>query len=41
MPVWSCVSVAGVRLQELNEKFGKEGDGENWNECFDQVFQGY
>jgi hypothetical protein len=41
VPVWSSVSVAGVKFRELNENFGKEGDSENWNQCFEQVCQGY
>lgn len=39
VPVWSSVSIAGVRLSELHPNFGKQNDSENWNECFNQVCQ--
>lgn len=37
VPVWSGVNIAGIRLREINENAGLEGDSENWNECHKDV----
>lgn len=37
VPVWSGVNIAGIRLREINESAGLEGDSENWNECHKDV----
>jgi L-lactate dehydrogenase len=37
VPIWSGVSVAGVRLCELTPKIGKSDDDENWNDIHTQV----
>lgn len=37
VPVWSGVNIAGIRLREINQLAGLEGDPENWNECHKDV----
>lgn len=39
VPVWSGVNVAGVRLRDLSDSIGTEGDPEGWNEIHKQVVQ--
>ncbi|XP_053956184.1 L-lactate dehydrogenase-like [Anastrepha ludens] len=37
VPVWSGVSVGGVRFSDLNKCIGSEGDTDGWNEIHKQV----
>lgn len=37
VPVWSGVNIAGIRLREINENAGLEGDSENWDQCHKDV----
>ncbi|CAG0884720.1 unnamed protein product [Darwinula stevensoni] len=39
VPVWSGVNVAGVRLLDLNPKFGTSEDPDKWNEIHMDVVQ--
>lgn len=39
VPVWSGVSVSGVRLRDINSKLGTEDDPENWMEIHNEVIE--
>ncbi|CAL4060935.1 unnamed protein product, partial [Meganyctiphanes norvegica] len=40
VPVWSGVNVAGMRLQDINPKIGKEDDPDNYNQVHKDVVNG-
>lgn len=37
VPVWSGVSVAGVRLRDLNAAMGTDDDSEDWKQVHKEV----
>lgn len=37
VPVWSAVSVMGVKLKDINKEIGTERDPEAWNEIHEKV----
>nr|XP_022915803.1 L-lactate dehydrogenase B chain-like isoform X2 [Onthophagus taurus]XP_022915804.1 L-lactate dehydrogenase B chain-like isoform X2 [Onthophagus taurus] len=39
VPVWSAVSVSGVRLREVNPNLGTDDDPEDWQEIHKQVVE--
>ncbi|KAK9747456.1 lactate/malate dehydrogenase, NAD binding domain [Popillia japonica] len=39
VPVWSAVSVSGVRLREVNPNLGTDNDPEDWQELHKQVVE--
>lgn len=39
VPLWSSVSVCGIRLRDINPNIGTPSDPENWNQVFTTVIQ--